>query len=142
MALGTTLAADPTTLAPAGAGNKVSLVKAPFTPNENHVVADFTLADFTGSAALVAGNGAQPVGNDPLTAQQEIDIKEPAGGWRWQCTVAPTPAQTIYGYILTDNAGAVLLGMGLLDVPITVTAIGDFVEIGSIKLIFVLQPMS
>jgi hypothetical protein len=140
--LGSTLAADPATLAPVALGNMIRLVASPFTPNEDLTLAGLTLATFTGSAAKTAGIGAQDVGVDPATGLQSITILEPAGGWRWQCTVTPAVPETIFGYILTDNAGAVLLAAQLLPSPVAISASGQFIEIGTVRLTFVLTPMS
>lgn len=142
LALGDTLAADTTTLAPAVNGNKVALIAAAFTPNEDLVVGDLTFATFTGSTPLVCGTGTQPVGIDPNTGQQVISIKEPAGGFRWECTADPSPAENIFGFALTDNAGATLFAVEAFDAPITISASGQFIEIPFARLTFVLQPMS
>jgi hypothetical protein len=140
--LGTALAADAATLAPVANGNKIALVVNPFTPNENLVIGDFTLASFTGSTPLVAGTGTQEVGIDPTTGQQSITMKEPAGGWRFACTVTPASPQNVYGYILMDNAAATLLAMQAFDAPITISASGQFIEIPYARLTMVLEPMS
>src|SRR5882724_3183489 len=81
--IGSLLATDADSLAPAALGNKVALIKAAFSPDENMEVGDLVLADFDGSTPLVAGPGDQQVGNDPATGDQIITILEPAGGWRW-----------------------------------------------------------
>ncbi len=140
-ALGALLAADIPTLAPAAA-NKIALVNAPFALDENLVLASLSFATFTGSAPKAGAAGAQGVGNDPGTGQQLITILAPVGGWRFVCTVAPGAPETIYGFALTDNAGAVLLGAALLDTPITITLVGDEIDLGAIPITFVLQPMS
>ncbi len=140
-ALGDLLAADIPTLAPAAA-NKIALVAANFTPDENLVLADLTLATFTGSAPKAGAAGAQQVGVDPATGDQVITNLAPAGGWRFECTVAPATPEPIYGFALTNNAGAVLLAVGLLAVPISIAAVGDYVDLGAVEIRFVLQPMS
>ncbi len=144
LALGTALAADAATLAPPANANKIALINAPFTPAETLDMAFFTpkLATFTGSTPLDAGVGAQNVGIDPATNQQSITMIEPAGGWRWVCTVAPTPSENIYGFILMDNGGTVLLAMEAFPAAINIKDVGHFVEIPWARLTFVLQPMS
>lgn len=139
--LGSLLAADTTTLAPVAA-NKIHLVINAFTPDESLPLASFTLATFTGSTALAGTAGAQPVGTDPVTGAQLITIAPPAGGYIWTCTVAPSPPQTVYGFILTDSAGAVLLGMALLPNPQTIQAVGDQIDIGNPTLTIVQRPIS
>lgn len=139
--LGNLLAADTTTLAPVAA-NKIALIAAPVTPDENMVLADLTLATFTGSTPIAGATGAQQVGIDPATQEQVITNLAPAGGWRWECTVAPGSPEVIYGFALVDNAGATLLGIGLLPTPVTIQAVSDFVDLGAVEIRLVLAPMS
>ncbi len=139
--LGTLLAADVPTLAPA-VPNKIALINAPFSLDENLLIGGLSLATFTGSAPIAGTAGAQGVGTDPLTGDQIITNRAPAGGWRYVCTVAPGAPETIYGFALTDTAGAVLLAAALLVTPIVITAIGDEVDLGAVTIAFVIQPMS
>lgn len=126
------LAADSATLAPALNGNKVALVKAAFTPSEALAIGDVTLADFDGSTPLVAGTGTQPEGLDPATADSVVTIKPPATGWRWETTGITNLPQTIFGFILMDNAGAVLLASELLVNTITLTAVNQVVNLQNV----------
>ena len=142
LSLGTALAADATTLAPAGMANKIALVSAPFAPSETLTLASLTLATFTGSAPKAGATGAQPTAIDPATEQQRIIISPPIGGYVFICTVTPGSPETIYGFILTDNAGATLLASALLPAPVTISEIGHFVDVGEVNLIFVIAPMS
>lgn len=48
----------------------------------------------------------------------------------------PGSPETIYGYYVTDNADAVLLGSALLDTPVTISASGQGLDIANIKLRF------
>lgn len=139
--LGTLLAADVPTLATVVA-NEIALIAAPITINENLVTADLTLATFTGSAPIAGTAGAQGTGTDPSTGDQVITILAPAGGWRFVCTVAPGAPETIYGYALTKTAGGDLLGAQLLPNPVTITNVGDEVDLGSVPITFVISPMS
>lgn len=141
LALGELLAADVATLAPLAA-NKIALIVEAFSLTENLVFADLVLASFTGSAAKAGAAGAQQAGTDPLTGDQVITILAPAGGWRWECTVAPVTPQQVVGYCLLDNAGAVLLAAAILDNPLSVAQVGDFVDLGSVPIRFVRTPMS
>lgn len=117
------LAADTGILANVVA-NKVSLVASNFVPSKTLNLGTLTLASFTGSTALAAGTGAQQVFLDPVTSTWQIQIKEPAGGWNWICTATPTPAQVIYGWVLTNGAIDELIGSGLLTNPISISAAG------------------
>lgn len=139
--LGELLGADTTTLAPVAA-NKMALVIADFNEDEDHVLADFTLATFTGSAPIAGAAGAQGVGIDPVTGDQVISILPPAGGYRYECTVAPASPQTVFGYILVDNGAATLLAMKKLTTPVTIENVGDFIDLGVPEMRLVAQPIS
>lgn len=140
--LGELLAADDTTLAPATDANKVALIASPFTPSENLVIGDLTLATFTGSTPLAGATGTQQVGVNPATGDQIITIKDPAGGYRWECSATPTAPETIYGFALMDNAGAVLLAVEAFDTPITISASGEEINLGTVKMTMVADPLS
>ena len=141
LALGELLAADVATLAPVAA-NKIALIMAAFALTENLAIGDLTFATFTGSAPKAGAAGTQQAGVKPLTGDQVVTILAPAGGYRFECTVAPGAPQPIYGFALTDSAGAVLLGAALLDVPTTITNVGDFIDLGAVEITFVVQPMN
>lgn len=140
--LGTSLAANTASLAPATDPNEIALITAAFTPTEDLVIGDLTLASGDGLDAIVGVAGTQLTGTDPLTQEQLVTIKDPAGGYRWALTSAPTPPVTVYGFALTTTAAGALLATQALDAPITLTNIGDEIDIGSATLRFVLQPMS
>ena len=139
---GALLAADPTTLAPAANANTIALVQSNFVPNENLTIASFTLASFTGSTPINVPLGAQGVGDDPITLEQFITMLAPAGGWRWVCTGAPASPQTIYGFVLTTKAQALLLAMALFVNPITIQFVNDQIDLGAVQIQMVLQPAS
>jgi hypothetical protein len=127
----------------ASALNRVALVKAPFALDENLVLADLTLADFTGATAKVVALGAQGVAIDPLTGEQKITIVEPVGGWRWVTTALTNLPQVIYGYCLYDSTGpGPLLAVELLVQPVTLSAIGQQVQIGTVELTVNPSPLS
>jgi len=127
------LATDATTLAPAVGGVSVHLAKAAFTPAPTLALASLTEADFAGSASLIAGTGTQQAFLDPITGLRIIQLLEPAGGWHWEATGAPVPAQTIFGFYVTDNANTVLYGSQLLATAVTITAIGDGLDIANTR---------
>ena len=133
LTIGDALAADPDTFAPPTDANKISLIMSDFTPSEDLTLSDFTLADFTGSAAKSFGTGAQNVGIDPSTGDQVVVLKDPAGGYRWVCTVAPTTPQSIYGIAVTNMDVDVLLGVAKLPTPITITNVNDQIVVGSVE---------
>jgi len=114
----------------------VHLAQAAFVPGLDLSLASLVEATFTGGADLNVGTGTQQVMFDVPTGFQIITLLEPAGGWTWECTVAPSPAQTIYGWYVTDNADAVLIGSGLLPAPVTISQVGHGLTIPRITLSF------
>ena len=139
--IGELLAADTTTLAPVSA-NKIALLAADFSSNEDLTVADLTLADFDGSTPIAGASGTQLAGIDPLTGEQLVTIKEPAGGWRWEMSGLTVPVQTIFGYALLDSTLADLQAIQKLPAPITLDTVGQQIDIGAAVLRIVLQPVS
>lgn len=139
-ALGDLLAAQVASLAPVAA-NKIALISEAFVPGENLVYGDLVFATFTGSAPKGGAAGAQQVGIDPTTGDQKITILAPIGGWRWECTADPTPAQTIWGFALVNDGEDALLGTELLPTPVVIQAATEFLDLGSVEITFVLQPM-
>jgi len=140
-AMGDLLAADAATLAPAALANKIHLVVNAFVPAEDLVIGDLTFAGFTGSTALACGVGAQPTGFDPDTSEQLITLLSPVGGWRWEVTGGALP-ETVYGYALVDNVGTGLLATALLPNPISLTEVGQEVNLGAIQLRINSQPIT
>lgn len=126
------LAANAATLAPAADGNVVALIKAAFTPSEEIVLADLSLANFDGSTPIEAGTGTQPEGLDPNTNDALITILPPAGGWRFETTGTTNLPQTIYGYALLSNDLATLFATEQLAETVTLTAVNQVVELPSV----------
>lgn len=139
--LGDLLAADDATLAPALAANKIALIKAAFAYSESIALADLDLADFDGSTPIAGAVGAQLVGIDPVTLEQIITIKDPVGGYRWITTGMTNLPQTIYGAALLNDAGDAILGLLVEDTPITLNAVGQQIDLGSVQMRFVAQPI-
>lgn len=140
--LGTALAADSTSLAPAVTANEIKLYKEDFTPDESLVAGDMVEADFDGYAAIVGATGSQQTGIDPVTGEQIVTIKEPLGGWRFITTGVTNLPMTIYGFGLQITGGGALLAVERLATPVTLTESGQEVNLGTCKLRFVLNPMS
>ena len=141
VSIGELLAADVAFLA-AVAANKVALIVAPFAQSEILVFADLTFATFTDSAPKAGVAGTQQSGIRPGVGDQVITILAPAGGWRFECTVAPGVAETVFGFALLDNAGAVLLGTSILPSTVTIAAIGDFIDLGAVEMVINAAPIS
>lgn len=127
------LATDTTTLA-AVAANKIHLVMNNFAPSENTIFTDLVFATFAGSTPLSVTAGPQAEAFNPVTLDSQIDLSAPVGGFRWQTTSALNLPQTIFGYALIDNAGAVVLASQLLDAPIVLTNFPQVIDLGDVKL--------
>jgi len=140
--LGELLAADATTLAPAANANEMILFMNNVNVNEDLVIGDLTPATFDGYAPIAGAIGAQESGFNPATGEQVITIKVPAGGYRWETTGVTNLPQTIYGFALTDSTGANLLGAELLTTPVVLNAVGQVIDLGAVKITFVLRPMA
>jgi len=119
----------------------VILVSEDFVPSDALLIGDLTAATFTGSTPLT-GSATQEAGIDPATGEQVVSLITPLGGWRWECTAAPASPQTIYGYGVRQGTSNILLATGKLLVPITITDVGDFIDLGTLDLRILLQPMS
>lgn len=141
LALGSLLSADASTLAPATNANKIALIIAPFSPTEDLVIGDLTLATAGGLAAVAGATGAQTVGIDPVTLEQRIQIKPPAGGYKWISSGGGPYPIAVYGYALIDNAAATLLGVQTFNPPINVSDDGQLIEADPVNITFVAQPM-
>lgn len=119
--LATLLAADTTFLAN-GTAMKVGLITAAFTPSLDRVMADLTISALTGLVPLAGVSGAQVESIDPITGELVVEIKAPAGGFRWETGGGTTYPVTVYGFALGNNAMTTLLGTHSLDAPVTFTA--------------------
>jgi len=118
--ISTLLAADTTILANASA-MKLALITQPFTESLDRLAGDLTMASASPLAPVAATAGAQENGVDPVTGELKVEVKPPAGGFRWETGTGFSGPVTIYGYALTNNAGSSLIGMQALADPITLT---------------------
>lgn len=140
--LGTLLAADATTLAPASDANMVALVVAPFTLSETLAIGDLTLASDHGLAPIACATGAQEVALLPSSFAQIITLKPGAtSGFRWVTSGSFPPSITIYGFALTDNGGTTLLAAQTLDAPVVVTDVGQQLDLDPVTMQFVQSPL-
>jgi len=120
----------------------VRLIIAPFAESENLVVGDLTFADFDGSTGLDVALDDQQVGVDPVTGLQRVTLIEPLGGWRWETTGVTNLPQNVYGAALLSNASAALLAVMTLITPVTLDAVGQEINLGTLSFTFVPQPLS
>jgi len=117
--IGPLLAADVPTLAPVAA-NKVALITDNFVPDMDASIGDFTLGSTTGLTPIAGVAGTQLESRDPVTGEVIVEIKTPAGGFRWETPDPFTDGPiTVYGFLLIDNGAANWLGVHKLTDPIT-----------------------
>jgi len=132
------IGADTVTLAAPTPFVEIHLSQTAFVPSPDLVMADITEATFDGYAPLNAASAATQVFSDPATGDIMIQVREPAGGWNFQTTGTTDLPQTIFGFVLTDAAGAVVHGSELLDTPITLDGSGQGFDIPNVN--YRLQP--
>jgi len=126
------LGADSATLNPGvGSECKIALVQNDIAPSELITLADCTLANFGGSTPIALGAGAQLVLLDPGTTDAVMDLRLPAGGFRWETTGLLNLPQTIYGFVLLDDGLSVVYASERFDSPVTLTAANQRVDIGA-----------
>lgn len=101
--------------------NKLGLIVAPFNPSVDLLMADLTIAAETGLVAIAGVAGSQLESVDPSTGELIVEVKVPAGGFRWETPIGFTGPVTIYGLALGNNAMTILYGTQLLDNPIILT---------------------
>lgn len=128
------LAADTATLAQAADNNVIALVMGGFTPSEALLVGDVVLATFDGSTPILVGLGTQPEGLDPNTNDSIITLLPPVGGWRFETTGTTNLPQTIFGFVLLNDALDTLLASALLPNPITLTGINQVIELDGVHI--------
>lgn len=109
----------------------IALTTNEFAPSPTNVLADLTLATFTGSAPKTVVTGAQVVIRNEETGGYGVQLKEGAGGFNFVCTTAPASTQAITGYCVIQN-GITLLACARLDASKAIQFIGDYVDLSAI----------
>jgi hypothetical protein len=140
--LGTLLADDTTTLAPAEDANLLGLVTNSFTLVETLTAGDLTIASTNGLAPIACATGDQGVGIDPVSQQQIITIIPGMGTFRWVSSGSFTEPITVYGFALTDSTGATLIAAQTLATPVVFSEAGYQIDLDPVQLVFVLQPLA
>jgi hypothetical protein len=130
------IAFDPTYFDPATTQNNVHLAKAPFIPSLDLDISTLVEATFPGYSPNRQMAGAPSVYYDALTGLSTILLKPELGDWLFNCTGIPTPAETIYGYYLTDSTNSVLIASALLGRTETISAAGQGINLDPITLKF------
>lgn len=116
--LSTLLAADTTTLANA-VGPKVGVIVADFTPSIDRVMADLTISAAASLAPIAVVFGVQNESIDPVTGELIVELRAPAGGFRWETTGGFVGPVTVYGFAVGNNAMTNLYATEKLAAPVT-----------------------
>jgi hypothetical protein len=98
------------------------LFKNNFTPDVNSVLADFTIANFSGYASLAAGWGARSLDGGGLAQCFSViaDFLHDGGA----------TANDVYGwYIQDDTAAKVLAANRLAAPPVVMDSVGDLIQL-------------
>lgn len=122
------LAADTATLAQAATALKIALIMADFAEAESLTAGGVTLATFDGATPLDVGLNAQPEGFDPASDDSLIDLKPPAGGFRFETTGVTNLPQSIYGFALMSNDLATLYAAHRFAAPVVLEVINQRIE--------------
>lgn len=130
------IAADTTTLDQATNANYVCLVISPFVPGPNLDFTTLTEASFPGYAAIPAALGAQTAYTDTSTGLRVVEILPPVGGWTYASTGTPSPAQTVYGFVLVNHTKTVTYGGQLFPTPIVINGTGQGINLGTVAFNF------
>lgn len=116
------------------AGMLIGLADEAFVPTPQLELGDITEASFTGYARVTMNGNVLNVSKDPLTGDNILTVVPPVGGWYWEVTGGTGLPKTIYGWFLLSDDTVTLFGSDLLEEPVTLTASGQSVALGQIKL--------
>lgn len=137
------LAADTTSFANgvnADLPGHVILIKEAFTPSPDidPLALQAIEADFTGytTGGISSSTGTQNTAMDPLTSDYLLQLKQPAGGFRWETTGTTNLPQTIYGYAVLDLDTPRCYWSALFDTPVVLTAQNQTVQVDQPQLAF------
>jgi len=111
--------------------HQVILVISSFVPGPDLQLTDLTEATFPGYSEITVPAPPQLAILDNDTGRFGAVLKEPVGGYKWVCTAAPDPSQVVYGWALADSDGN-LWFTELLPEPITISDVGNFVELTAV----------
>lgn len=130
------LAADSVSFSSSPDGLHVRLFKSPITPTGSMDTATFAshFADFDGGNALAAEDGDANVAVDGGNGNNSVELVPPLGGFRWSVSGSDNLPQTIYGYVVMNTGETVVLFADLLPAPITLTGVGQVIELGFPKI--------
>lgn len=109
----------------------VMLIKQAFVPSAQLRLADLVEADFPGYVGpKTALSSPFDSGVDPSNGNTILAIPPNVGGYIWETTSPPSPAQTIYGYAVVGH-GPEIVGSALINPPVVLNGTGQRIEIPS-----------
>lgn len=102
---------------------KLGLFQNNVNPTRTSTLAGFTEADFAGYARLTLDDFAGPtnIGGNVWQLSHPVQV--------WSST-GPTPANTIYGYLVADSSWTTLLWAEKFTSPVAISASGSAVLVG------------
>lgn len=113
----------------------VKLFKNNIVPTSSGGIAQFVEADFAGYGEQALAESVGVAGTDPLSGQRQVRALQDAEHQFFQVG-AIEENQTVYGYYVTDDVHTNLIGFGVFDAPITLTAEGQIVDVPDIDVRF------
>lgn len=86
------------------------------------LLSGLTESDFPGYAIVAMGALAGPVTLTSLAEAKYVDAD-------FACNAAPSPAQIVYGYYVTDGTNLILYAGETFPIPVNIASPGDFVSL-------------
>lgn len=109
----------------------VGLFANDYVPNKLTVAEDLVAPTFTGYSEKSCTSGSQNKVYDPETGNKGVSLKEPVGGFNWIVGSVPDPAETVYGWWVSNEDGEALFAQRF-ETPIPITAIGQLISARSL----------
>lgn len=123
------LRSNMTTLVPFDAPMTLTPIMEPFVATDDLDLATLVPATFTGSAAKTSGS--PDVYYDSVLDRECIRLPDPLGGWAWQPTNGVNLPQTIYGFLVIDDAADRMASFNIA--PVLLSSVLDAVILGSVE---------
>lgn len=123
-------------VAPVADGVGIVPIDAPFVYTPEIDPATLSVPTNTGLEVLNSVAGAQVESIDPLNGDHIVELKPPAGGWRWETTSDPGNVYpvTVYGFSATQATNNKFLGCVVLDSPVEFTGDNQSFTLDSVKI--------
>jgi len=116
-----------------GVAKMVALFQNDLEPTPETLLADLTLANFDGYAALAMEESIANSGTNPLTGNHIVTVKEPVGGIQFETSGVTNLPQTIYGCALLNDTETAIVGIQRFETPIVLTEANQIINIPSLS---------